>query len=225
MHGFFDKLSLSIYKVQNNNIKTDWEFIMKNVFSILCLSSITVLSAIAPTQASASRECMIGEVVMFAGNFAPRNFAFADGQLLAISSNSALFSILGTIYGGDGRSTFALPDLRGRVPVGPRTGPGLSNIREGQKFGSESVSLQASNIPNLTSWLDLATKGGLFKAETASNGGVPLVTLDVAIPPKKLRSGLVKHDALPSPDTVNKHQPSLGMNYIICTQGIYPSRS
>ena len=79
----------------------------------------------------------IGEIIMFAGNFAPRGWAFCDGQLLPISQNSALFSILGTTYGGDGRTTFGLPDLRGRVPIGPRTGPGLTAYRLGEKGGSE----------------------------------------------------------------------------------------
>lgn len=83
----------------------------------------------------------LGEIVMFGGNFAPRGWAFCNGQLLAVSSNSALFSLLGTIYGGDGRTTFALPDLRGRVPVhsgGRSAGPGLPPVNEGEKGGSNS---------------------------------------------------------------------------------------
>ena len=76
---------------------------------------------------------------MFAGNFAPRGFALCEGQLLSIASNSALFSILGTTYGGDGRSTFGLPDLRGRVPLGPGTGPGLTPRRLGDKDGTETA--------------------------------------------------------------------------------------
>ena len=79
----------------------------------------------------------IAEVIMFAGNFAPRGWAFCDGQLLPINQNQALFALLGTTYGGDGRVTFALPDLRGRVPVGPRTGPGLATISLGAKHGIE----------------------------------------------------------------------------------------
>ena len=67
---------------------------------------------------------LIGSIMLFAGNFAPRNWAYCEGQLLAINTNQALFSILGTTYGGDGRTSFGLPDLRGRVPIGPRTGPG-----------------------------------------------------------------------------------------------------
>lgn len=89
-----------------------------------------------------SVEPFIGQVIMFAGNFAPRGWAFCDGALLPISANSALFSILGTTYGGDGRTSFALPDLRGRVAVHPGRGPGLTERRLGSKFGSETISFQ-----------------------------------------------------------------------------------
>ena len=89
----------------------------------------------------------LGEVKLFAGNFAPRGWSLADGQLLAISSNTALFSILGTTYGGDARTTFGLPDLRGRAAVHPGAGPGLSNWRLGQKRGAEQATLNANQIP------------------------------------------------------------------------------
>ena len=83
-------------------------------------------------------EPFVGEIRMFAGNFAPRSWAFCDGQLLAISQNSALFSLFGTIYGGDGRTTFGLPDCRGRSPVHAGTGPGLAPVRLGSKSGSNA---------------------------------------------------------------------------------------
>ena len=83
----------------------------------------------------------IGQVTGFAGNFAPRGWAFCDGQLLAITSNEALFAIIGTMYGGDGRTTFALPDLRGRSIVHAGNGPGLPSVREGEKGGATSFTL------------------------------------------------------------------------------------
>lgn len=89
----------------------------------------------------------LGEIAMFGGTFAPRNWALCDGQLLPISTNSALFSILGTSYGGDGRTTFGLPDLRGRVGVHAGTGPGLSSYSIGQKNGVERVALTVSELP------------------------------------------------------------------------------
>ncbi len=92
-------------------------------------------------------EPFLGEIKMFGGNFAPRGFAKCDGQLLAISQNSALFSLLGTFYGGDGRTTFALPDLRGRRPIHLGQGPGLSNRTIGQKAGAETATIVASTMP------------------------------------------------------------------------------
>ena len=133
-------------------------------------------------------EGCIGEIRLFGGNFAPRNWALCEGQLLAISQHSALFSILGTIYGGDGRTTFALPDLRGRTAIGPGSGPGLSNIRLGSRYGTET------NTP-LTG--------------TAAGPG---------------RSGNVSVDRS-NGQSVNNMQPSLGINYVICLNGIFPSRS
>jgi microcystin-dependent protein len=90
----------------------------------------------------------LGEVDLFAGNFAPRGWASCEGQLLPIAQNQALFSILGTTYGGDGRTTFALPDLRGRTPIGPRTGPGLSTRYLGEKAGVENITLTEAQIPS-----------------------------------------------------------------------------
>jgi microcystin-dependent protein len=90
----------------------------------------------------------IGEIIMFGGNFAPRGWALCNGQLLAINQNSALFSILGTTYGGDGRTTFALPDLRGRSAVHVGTGPGLSTIKLGQRGGAEYHTLNVLEMPN-----------------------------------------------------------------------------
>ena len=95
-------------------------------------------------------EPYIGEITMFAGNFAPRSWALCDGQLLAVAQNSALFSLLGTTYGGDGRTTFGLPDLRGRVPIHQGSGPGLSPRSMGQKAGSEQVSASTNTLPTHT---------------------------------------------------------------------------
>jgi microcystin-dependent protein len=92
-------------------------------------------------------EPYVGEIRMFAGNFAPRGWAFCDGQLLAVAQNDALFSLLGTIYGGDGRTTFGLPDLRGRVPIHAGSGPGLSPRRLGEKGGQEDVTLSLNELP------------------------------------------------------------------------------
>ena len=91
---------------------------------------------------------MLAQIMMFGGNFAPRGWAFCDGQLLPISQYTALFSIIGTTYGGDGRTTFALPDLRGRAPIHAGTGPGLSTRKIGQKFGTQEDYLNVTQLPS-----------------------------------------------------------------------------
>ena len=151
-----------------NNLKTNSGWIVAT-FSLLTLflMSVTYPSGMNSndgtnqeiTSENISSDPFIGEVIMFAGNFAPRGWAFCDGQLLAISQHQALFSILGTTYGGDGRTTFGLPDLRGRVPLHVGNGPGLSSYRLGQKGGTESVGLTI--IP---------TQKG--KNENAANGAI-----------------------------------------------------
>lgn len=93
-------------------------------------------------------EPFVGEIRMFAGNFAPSGWAFCDGQLLAISQNDALFSLLGTIYGGDGRTTFGLPDMRGRIPIHAGTGPGLTARALGAKGGVEAVTVTVDQLPS-----------------------------------------------------------------------------
>jgi microcystin-dependent protein len=121
-----------------------------NMQPSLCINYIIALQGIYPSRTgpvTTSADPFIGEIKMFAGGFAPRGWAFCDGQLLAISSNEALFSLLGTTYGGDGRTTFALPDLRGRVPVHPGTGPGLSYRQWGDSMGTEQVTLTIDEIP------------------------------------------------------------------------------
>ncbi len=111
-------------------------FTINNMQPWLGVNYCIALMGIYPSR---NQEPFIAEIMLFAGNFAPRNYAFCDGQLLSIAQNQALFSLLGTTYGGDGRTTFALPDLRGRVPVHPGTGPGLTPRRLGERGGSETT--------------------------------------------------------------------------------------
>lgn len=103
-------------------------------------------------------EPFVGEIIMFAGNFAPRGWALCQGQLLSIAQNTALFSILGTTYGGDGRTTFALPDLRGRAPIHEGTGPGLTPRPLGSRSGVEAVTLNVNQIPSHTHFAQATTK-------------------------------------------------------------------
>lgn len=130
--------------------------------------------------------CYMGEIRMFGGSYVPSGWAFCEGQLFLISQNQALFSILGTMYGGDGRTTFGLPDLRGRSAVGVGDGPGLSNVSQGLKGGEESVNLGTTETGP-------AGRSGNIAAVTTTN--------------------------------VPTQSPFLGVRYIICLNGIFPSRT
>ena len=171
-------------------------------------------------------EPFVGEVRMFAGNFAPRGWAFCDGQLLAVSQNDALFSLLGTIYGGDGRTTFGLPDLRGRLPVHAGTGPGLMPVNLGQKAGVEKVTLQTSQLPSHTHAMrasnDVADQGAPSNAVVpAQVSGLTLFRSDAA-PNASFATEAITARGGNQPH--NNLQPFLCVNFIIALVGIYPSR-
>ena len=182
-----------------------------------------MLFALLPST-SKSQDAMLGEVRIFAGNFAPRGWALCQGQLLAISQNQALFSILGTTYGGDGRTTFALPDLRGRAPLGQGQGPGLANTRLGEKTGSENITLTQNNLPSHTHGLD-----NLYELPISIKGPGNKDAADT----KVLVLGAISGASAASANTKTTggsqpfriEQPSLGVNYIIALQGIFPSRN
>jgi microcystin-dependent protein len=173
-------------------------------------------------------EGTIGEIRMFAGNFAPKNWAFCQGQLLAIQSNTALFSILGTTYGGNGTTNFALPDLQGRVPVGAGTGPGLPTVVLGEIAGTNTNTLTISEMPMHTHTVaaNAGTAGrGLqvsptnnFPAQNQDGSGNYAPTPDTTMNPQMV--GLAGGS-----QPVNNMQPYLGMNYVICLYGIFPSRN
>ena len=175
-------------------------------------------------------EGYIAEIRLFAGNFAPRGWAFCQGQILSIAQNTALFSLLGTTYGGNGQTTFALPDLRGRVPVGPGQGPGLANGSLGEQSGEPNHTLiitempahnhaaQAagnsgagnSSSPNGNTWATSTTRDSIY-VNAAPDGPMAANTVTVGI-----AGGSQPH---------NNMQPYTGINYIICLEGIFPSRN
>ena len=109
-------------------------------------------------------EPFLGEIRMFAGSFAPRGWALCDGQLLSVDQNDALFSLFGTFYGGDGRTTFGLPDLRGRLPIHYGAGPGLSDRRMGAKAGREEVTLTSTQVAGHTHTLTVSADAGTSAA-------------------------------------------------------------
>jgi len=177
-------------------------------------------------------EPFIGQITMFGGNFAPRNWAFCQGQLLAIASNQALFSILGTTYGGDGETTFALPDLRGRVPVSSGRGPALSDRRLGSRGGVENVTLNVNEIPAHNHTI---TAPSLNASANPANSNDPAGRMLAMAPAYGDAGGAVAMDSTSiPPHTIGdagggqRHtnvQPFLTINFIIALQGIFPSRN
>ena len=169
-------------------------------------------------------EPFVGEIRMFAGNFAPRGWAFCDGQLLAVSQNDALFSLFGTIYGGDGRTTFGLPDLRGRIPLHQGQGPGLSERRLGSKGGAERETLTTNQLASHThDW-----NANTANATTAAPQGKVLATPSGA----RLYAQVAQNTDLAASTIANTGgsqphtnlMPTLCVNFIVALVGIYPSR-
>lgn len=169
-------------------------------------------------------EPFVGEIRMFAGNFAPRSWAFCDGQVLAVSQNDALFSLLGTIYGGDGRTTFGLPDLRGRIPIHAGTGPGLSPRRLGEKGGAEQVTLTVNQLSSHTHPYKASTTIA-DKTAPAGNAAAQLNAAELYFPADPtINLAATAITATGGGQSHTNLQPFLCIHFIIALVGIYPSR-
>ena len=201
------------------------------------VAALTAVASVGVTTAQA-QEPFLGEIRFFGGNFAPRGWALWQGQLLPIAQNQALFSILGTIYGGDGRTTFALPDARGRALVHAGQGPGLSDRRLGSKFGSETTTLTSANMPNHTHTVvadatmhanrgDARSDTPLNKVMAKTPDGQLLYRAGATNITMSSQSVTVDATALPTggSQSFTNVQPSVATNCIIALQGIFPSRS
>ena len=194
----------------------------KSIF--LVIGMFFMASAFVVPQNAQAQDAYIGEIRMFAGNFPPRGFKFCDGQLLQIQSYQALFSILGTMYGGDGRTTFALLDLRGRVPIHAGTGPGLTPRYQGSRGGYEDTTLSVSNLPSHTH----QARGSSETPDSVSPEG--------SVPATKIRTNLyhsgyadVNMGATAISNTGgnqphNNMPPFLAIKFIIAYEGLYPPR-
>lgn len=173
-----------------------------------------------------AQEGYIGEIRMFAGNFAPRNWALCDGQLLSIAQHTALFSILGTVYGGDGRTTFALPDLRGRVAIHPGNGPGLSSYRLGQTGGAETNTMTISQMPQHNHPVNAVAEDGNQSVPTRNlPAGTKVLDKEYsdATANTTMNPAMIGEQGGGQP--INNIQPYGTVNYIICLQGVFPSRN
>ena len=170
-------------------------------------------------------EPFIGQIMIFGGNFPPRGWAFCDGSLLAIQSNTALFSILGTTYGGDGRVTFGLPDLRGRVPIGMGNGPGLTPRQQSEMSGEENHTLITSEMPAHNHTVTVGVSGNPPSTSRAS-GAVPASGQFYDAAANAAGSlGAVACANAGGNQGHNNMQPYLALNYVIALQGIFPSRN
>ena len=176
----------------------------------------------------------LAEIRLFAGNFAPLGWAICNGDLLSIAQNTALFSLIGTTYGGDGQTTFALPDLRGRIPVSAGQGPGLSNYELGEVTGTESYTILTTQMPAhnhlvLCSGTDGSGTSNSPSGEYPAAGpvdrtsGQPVNTRFASTANAQMNASSVQIAGGSQP--VDNIMPTLGLNYIIAVEGIYPSRN
>jgi microcystin-dependent protein len=184
-------------------------------------------------------EPFLGQIQPFGFNFAPRGWAMCQGQLLSIAQNTALFSLLGTMYGGNGQTTFGLPDLRGRSLVGMGQGPGLTNIDQGEAGGTETTTLIVSQMPahNHTATATSTLQGATEQGDKASPQGRMLASLPglYYTPPQggQTYTAMFNQAVLTSvtvavsggSQPIPLRNPYLGMNMCIATQGIFPSRN
>lgn len=181
-------------------------------------------------------EPFIAEIMIFAGNFAPKGWATCDGQILSIAQNTALFSLLGTTYGGDGRVTFGLPDLRGRVPMHAGNGPGLTPRTLGEKSGSETITLLTQNLPphqhTIAATGSMPCHSGAGSSDnpvgavpagsaTDENYALPAAANGVMAPVSFAGNSGLTGSGVPVPLL----QPYLVLNFCIALQGIFPSRN
>ncbi|MBI5547126.1 MAG: phage tail protein [Deltaproteobacteria bacterium] len=164
-------------------------------------------------------EPFIGQIILVGFNFAPRSYAFCSGQIMSIAQNTALFSLLGTTYGGDGRTTFALPDLRGRVPIHQGQGPGLANRTMGEMAGSESVTLLTSQLPSHNHAMTGSSAPALADSPA---GAAPAVGGAYGLPAD---TAMAATQPSGSGSPVPSMPPYLVLNYCIAIAGIFPSRN
>lgn len=202
----------------------------KIAVSVLPATVLAVLVMSMPERAVAGSQPFVGEIAATGNTYCPQGWAEANGQLLAISQNEALFSLYGTTFGGDGRSSFGLPDLRGRIPVGTGNGPGLSSRTWGQRVGAERVSLNHSQLASHSHSVNANNLDGAFPGPggkilaAAPPGGTGAETIYSDQPANRQMSGQMISPTGGS-QSVSTEDPTLVVRYCVALLGVYPSRN
>lgn len=197
---------------------------MSHLRASLLAAAVLAVTSVLP--AHAGSDPYIGEMMLFGGNFCPNGWVAANGSVLSIQQNSALWSLITNTYGGDNVNTFQMPDLRSRVPVGTGTGPGLSPVALGQVGGAETVTLTANNLPEHSHALTASTAPATHAAPAA--GRVPAQAQNAGVYRDAFAGGatvaLAATSSAGAGTPLSVRNPYLGMTWCIATVGIYPTR-
>jgi microcystin-dependent protein len=195
--------------------------------SLLALAGTAVLATAMP--AVAQTDPFVGSIHLVGFNFPPRGFADADGQILSIASNSTLFSLFGTMYGGDGRSTFALPDMRGRSAIHAGTGSGLPTYTQGQRGGTETQTLGINNMPSHSH--GVAIQATAAEGDTDDPIGTVWAKVDrtdlysTSAPDVSMAAGTITEQAVGNGQSFSIRDPYIVLRYVVALVGTFPSRN
>ena len=196
---------------------------MKMIKTFAAMMTGAAALSLASQSTAQADEPFLAEIRMNGYTFCPRGWVETDGRLLPIAQNTALFSILGTIYGGDGRTTFGVPDLRGRFPVGEGNGPGLAPRSQGQTGGNESIVLSVGNLPSHQHTAHAASNNAPVVTSPSNAGIDPEGRFAVGGTAQAMSNQTIGHTGGNQP--ANIMQPYLALRYCMATQGLFPSRN
>lgn len=204
-----------------------------SIKTALCATVAALAISSAPQTAEAGAEPFLGEIILVGYNFCPRGYADANGRLLAINQYQALFSLYGTQFGGDGRTTFGLPDMRGRVAMGHGSGPGLTDRNVGQKFGTENTTLNVTNIPphnhSVTVTSNALPTPGTSPTPAGQIPGISSVGAiygtGAGVVPMAANANTVSEQTVGGGQPFNNIQPTAVLRYCVSLAGFFPSRN
>jgi microcystin-dependent protein len=195
--------------------------------ALFAAAAVTAALSAAPAAYAQAQDMYLGQLTLVPYSYCPRGWTEANGQIMSIAANTALFALLGTTYGGNGQSTFGLPDLRGRVPVHVGQGPGLPNVDLGEVFGTPTTTLTISNLPqhnhSLNASAGAPNTGEPSGSALATFSGGANVYDNSGAPVKTLKANSIGFTGSNIP--FDQHQPSLGLRWCIALSGVFPPRN